>query len=222
MVKWIKTEVRKRIVSAIDPLLRAQGFKYKTSEGFIRKIDGGRQQLANSLVDYNPVFRFSFSLCVRLDAVQRIVNQFSGSPLKYHDSAMTTLTQLEYFGMPPAGSPVQYEVKSEQDLESVLPAVNALISTRVLPFFDEYRDLPSLNRGLNPEGMESRLEPIRFSDRREFDGSNQPYRAMNGVTVAYLSNDVRLPRLIEAYRAQICNCQSHDRQKFEALVNSCK
>jgi hypothetical protein len=55
-------------------------------------------------------------------------------------------------------------------------------------------------------------------DRRKFDATNQPYRAMTGVAVAHLASDPRLSDLIAAYRRQISEMQDDDRQKFENLV----
>jgi len=219
MSTWTKSEVRKLIVEALAPVLGPAGFRFR-KESFVRKIDGGRQELAISLVDYKPVFRFSLVCCTRLDAVEEITNRFSESPEKYHGETLTSMTQLEFFGLPAKpGAGVQYELKSEADASAVLPGVAALVRDRLLPFFEEYRDVAALNRGLNPAGAERLAEPRWPRDRREFDASNQPYRAMAGVAVAHLAGDPRVNKLVAAYRGQIRDLKDHDRQKFEQMVS---
>jgi hypothetical protein len=76
MARWIKGEVRHLISEAVTPVVSADGFRFKkSSEAFVRRIDGGRQELGLPLVDHNPIFEFSFTLCVRLEAVQEIINR---------------------------------------------------------------------------------------------------------------------------------------------------
>lgn len=221
MAAWTKSEVRRAIVDAISPAVSDAGFRYKkAAEAFVRKIDGGRQELGLPLYDYNPVFEFSLTLCIRCDAVQEIVNRFSGALSKYHASTLTSITQLEFLGVTPQPSrSVRFQVQSEAELVAILPGVLELIVQRVLPFFDEYRDLAALNRGLNPAGVEAAASVESGFDRRAFDATNQPYRAMTGVTVAYLANDSRLPALINAYRAQVAPLPETERAKFEQLAS---
>jgi len=110
-------------------------------------------------------------------------------------------------------------VESAAELAATTPGVLTMIRERVLPFFEEYRDVAAVNRGLNPEGAERLFRIVGFPDRREFDATNQPYRAMTGVAVAFLADDPRLSDLISAYRSQISEMQEHDRSKFDNLVN---
>jgi hypothetical protein len=104
-------------------------------------------------------------------------------------------------------------------LMAVMPGVLTMVRERVLPFFEEYRDIAAVNRGLNPEGAERVFRIVGFPDRRAFDATNQPYRAMTGVAAAYLANDPRLDALISAYRSQISEMPEHDRSKFDNLVD---
>jgi hypothetical protein len=221
MARWIKTEVRRLISEALAPVLSGAGFRFqKKSEAFVRKIDGGRQELGVALVDYNPLFEFSFSLCIRLEAVEEITNRFSGSPPKYHPITLTSITQLEFLGVPTeTGKPgVRYRAESESELIAIMPGVLGMVQDRVLPFFEEYRDVAAVNRGLNPEGAEQVFQLAWPPDRRAFDATNQPYRAMAGIAVAHLAGDPRLTALIAAYRAQISQMKEDDRHKFESMV----
>lgn len=221
MSQWIKTEVRRMIVDAVAPVVSPAGFRFeKATQAFVRKIDGGRQELGLPLVDYNPVFRFSFNLCTRFEAVQEITNRFSGALPKYHAMTLTSITQLEFLGLAAGPSNcVDFEVSSEAELMAAMPGVLTMMRERVLPFFEDYRDIAAVNRGLNPEGAERVSRVVDFPDRREFDATNQPYRAMTGVVAAYLADDPRLDALIGAYRSRISDMPEHDRLKFDNLVN---
>jgi hypothetical protein len=216
---WIKTDVRRLIVEAVAPVV-GPGFRFqKRSDAFVRTIDGGRQELGLPLYDFNPVFEFSLTLCIRLDTVQEITNRFSGSPPKYHGATLTSVTQLEFLGLAAVpGRGVLYRAASASELAEVLPAVLTIVRERVLPFFDEFRTVGAVNRGLNPAGAERMLRLPDAPDRRSFDATNMPYRAMTGVAVAHLARDPRLTDLVVAYRAQISAMPEHDRRKFETLV----
>ena len=202
----------------LEPHLAPSGFRYrKKAESFVRRIPDGRQELSLALWGYKPSFEFSFSFSVRLEAAQAITNQFSGALPKYYDITTTSLTQLEFLGLPPNDTgQVRWRVVSESDLIAVLPGVIEVVHQRILPFFAEFQDLAALNRGLNPAGAENLLE--LSSDGSAFDASNMPYRAMAGVVVAHLVADDRLPDLIAAYRSQIRDLLESERQKFENLV----
>ena len=100
MADWKKTEVRRLICEALDPIVGPARFRYvRKSEAFVRKIAGGRQELVLALVDYNPEFWFSFTFCVRLDAVEEIINRFSGTDVPC--DTITSCTQLEHLGVAP-------------------------------------------------------------------------------------------------------------------------
>jgi hypothetical protein len=221
MAQWVKAEVRRMIADALTPVVSPAGFRFKkASEAFIRKVEGGRQELGLPLVDYNPLFEFSFTLCIRLEAVQEITNRFSGSPPKHHSMTLTSITQLEFLGLPAKpGRGVNFAVSSEADLMAVMPGNLTMVRERVMPFFEQYRDIAAVNSGLNPEGAELLFRIVGFPDRRAFDATNQPYRAMTGVVAAYLASDPRFDALVSAYRSQISEMPERDRSKFENLVS---
>lgn len=220
MATWTKSEVRRLIVQALAPAVANAGFRFRTGAGaFVRSIPGGRQELGLSLVDYSPLYEFSFALCVRLEAVQALVNRFSGSPPRYHNNTLTTITQLEFLGLPAEpGRGVVYRVDSESKLLELLPRIVKMIQDRVLPFFEEYRDIQAVNRGLNPKNTVPRRDVTFPPDRRAFDATNQPYRSMTALVVAHLARDPRVPDLVEVYRAQLREASQPDREKFEQLV----
>jgi hypothetical protein len=220
MARWSKPEVRRLMVDAVTPVVRAAGFRYKkTPDAFVRKIEGGRQELVCSLADYNPEFSFFFSLSIRLDAVQEITNRFAETDPEDHSKTMTTLTQLEFFGLRSRqGQGIEFHVKSEATLAAMMRRFLPLVRERFLPFFDEYRDIAAVNRGLNPEGAERDFRMV--GDWRAFDGTYHPSRAMAGVAVAHLAQDPRFAALVRAYRRQIPGLGGASRSQFDNLMRS--
>ena len=214
MADWKKSEVRRFVCEALDPVIGPAGFRYvKKSEAFVRKIEGGRQELVLALVDYNPEFWFSFALGVRLDTVQEIINRFSGI-------AMTSMTQLEHQGLSPEkGLGVWYKVRSLEELWAAMVSTCAMVRERVLPFFEEYKDVRALNRGLNPAGAERAHQLIWPADRRQFDPGNVPYRQMAGIAVAYVARDSRLNDLIAAYGSQLNQLAQDRRSMYQQLAD---
>jgi hypothetical protein len=216
---WNKSAVRSQIAQALEQAVAPAGFRYrKKIDGFVRNIGGGRQELGIALWDHDPLFDFSLNLCVRLEAVQEVVNQFSGSPPRYHEITLTSITQLEFLGVPAEARGVVFSASSESELAKVIGEAIEMVRNRVVPFFDEYRDVASINRGLNPEGAESLTKPPWPHDRSAFDATNQPYRSMAGVAVAHIAGDPRLKELIAAYRAQVAGMAEADRQKLKQMV----
>ena len=94
-----KQEMKNLLLDMLGRVLSGTNFRLKKSEdAYVRKIVGGRQMLGLPLLDYNPEFHFSLTICVRLEAVEETFHRFSGSPPKYHSMSETTITRLDYFG----------------------------------------------------------------------------------------------------------------------------
>jgi hypothetical protein len=145
MAQWTRTEIRRMIVDAIAPVVSAAGFRLKQApEAFVREIEGGGQKLGLSMVEYNADVHFGFYLCVRLNAVEEISNRFCGWPAGAPTNS-TSYTRLEFLGLP-----AYFEVSSEAELAATMPNIVTMVRERILPFFDEYRDVAAVNRGLNP------------------------------------------------------------------------
>lgn len=216
----LKTEVRRRIFDALAPTLADAGFRRRPrAEGFVRAIDGGRQELNVALWDFRPTIEFSLVLCLRLDAVQAILHPHAGTDPRYHGITLTSITQLEHLGL--IGEPgrgVLWRVTSEAELADALVAATAVVRERVLPFFDAHCDLASIHAALNPPGAERITEPVWPLDRRVFDSTNPPYGAIAAVAAASLVGDPRLPALVDAYRGQLRNLTEPDRAKFESIA----
>lgn len=217
-----KSEARKLIQAVLDPIVGPAGFRYSAKEeGFVRKIDGGKQILGLPMWDHEPRIEFSLTMCIRLEAVQAIVNEFMGVLPRHHAVTPTSITQLEHLGLT---SSAAYRATSEAEMARALALATTLLRDRVLPFFERHRDLERVDRGLNPEPAATRWSWLRSmlalgdASRRAFDGSPYPYRAMTGITVACLAGNPRYPTLVQFYRRKVRILLPNERERYERLV----
>lgn len=213
-----KTEVRQMLRERLGAAVAAEGFRARR-DVFVRPIPGGCQSLAVALWDHAPRFEFSVSMGIRLEEVEDLVNPFAGTEAKYRAETLTSLTQLEFLGLTSTpGLGVRFGGDDDASLTRAAQALTEVVTERVLPFFERYHDLRTVEAGLNPPGSEELRTPRLRSDRSRFDDSNEPYRAMRGIATAYLVGQDNLPALIEAYRGQLSQMVPEIRSKFEALA----
>lgn len=169
----------------------------------MRKIADGKQTLFIGIVDYKPEFRFSMALTTRLEEVQQIVNQFSGTTPKYYKTTQTTLTRLDWFVK--TDKPLtQYSVSSAADIVAAVRALAPVIEQQLVPFFDRYQDVQGVDVLLN------QLQPSP-------DRTDMPVRGITALVVARLAGNPRFEELAAKYLAQVQGVPA-TLQKFTRLV----
>jgi hypothetical protein len=198
-----KTEIRDLIYRELAPLL--PGFKPKPrEESFVRTIPDGKQALMVAIVDYRPEYRFSLVLVVRLEPVQQIVNQFSGSPPKYHKLTTTTLTQLGWF-FPGEPHPKQYSVTNEPEVIAAVKQLAPIIQHKILPFLDHYKDVKAIDEMINE------LDPSP-------DSTHMPVHGLTALVAARLAHNPRFEELAAKYLTPV-RSDVPPAPKFTALVD---
>lgn len=214
MTTWNKRRVRQLLYEGLTPVTDVSGFRlHKGSEGFVRKILGGRQHISVALWDFHPEFQFSLTLCTRLDAVESLFHPFAETMPQYYKETVTALTQLEHLGE--EGTPgrgVIYSVTTDEELATVLIAVSKLISGKVLPFLNRHTTLAALDAAMNPEN-------VMATGRQAFDSSHHPYRGMRAVIVAYLNQNPCFEQLVSRYQEEMRSLISSEQIKFDRLVH---
>jgi hypothetical protein len=214
-----KPHIRKRYQERLDRILVPEGFKFSGGH-YRRKIPSGSQTLSLAIFDYRPRFEFTVSLGIRIDEVEDFLVPFTGVREEDRRTTLTTLTQLDHFI--PATDPgrgVLYKCTSEVELQNGLQQLAELVEARIVPFFHHYNSLEAVASGLNPIGAEFLDRPIWPIDHSRFDGSTEPYRAMHGIAVAFLTKDPRLPNLINAYRGQLSGMIVEIQAQYEKLAS---
>lgn len=183
-----KEEMTNLIYQTLGNILSATDFRLKKSkEAFVRQIPGGRQMLGPPLLDYNPEFVFSLVMCIRLDAVEEIFHLFSGSPnAKYQAMSYTTITRLEYF----TGGPTDFKVATADDVTSAGTVLSSVIREKIIPFFDEHKDVSALDTAVNWQ------EP-------GIDITQNPSGAMHSIILAHLAGSQNFDALVAKHRSEM-------------------
>ena len=214
MDTWNKRRARQLLYEGLTPMVAEAGFRpNKASEGFIRKIPGGRQRISVALWEYHPEYQFTLTLCIRLDEVEALCHPFAETPPQYQAETLTSLTQLEHLGEAATlpGRGVIYRVTTEDELAAALIPVSRLVAEKVLPFLDRHTDLASLDAAMNPETAEP-------PDRRAFNSAYHPYRGMTALAAAYLARNPRFEPLVTRYQGEMEGMIPSERAKFDRLV----
>jgi hypothetical protein len=201
-----KQEVRDFIFAGLKEVLAGAGFRLNKREGaFTRSIPNGFQKIYVPLYDFNPVFVFSLTIGIRLDAVEDIFNQFSGAMGPGQAQTTTSLTRLGYFT---DEDPKEYKVSTKEEIDSALADLTPLINSKVLPFLEQYRDVQSLDDAMNTKKLPG------------FDTTILPSHAMHSIILAKLAGNPSLSALVTEYTKSLQNAPPADRERFDRLVSS--
>lgn len=246
-----KPGIRGALNESLGAVLTRGGFRLrKKQEAFVRSIPGGRQLLLVALTERGEYSDFSLVLGIRLDAVETIANKYSNVRRQYQADSLTTLTQLEHFGLEPSpGIGVRIPVAGPGQVSAAVERLTPLLQDQILPFFERYQDVASLNGALHPPTPAAAEEGGRRgwlagllrgrpkgpvptapadpwaqwrAERRAFDSTKHPHRGMRGAVVAHLAGDSRFDVLVEGYRRELREYPEPDRQRFEELVRHLK
>lgn len=200
-----KPEIRDFIYAGLKEILGA-GFRLNKKEGaFTRSIPNGFQRIYVPLYDYNPLFVFSLTIGIRLDAVEDIFNQFSGAMGAGQAQTTTSLTQLDYFTQEIRK---EYEVSTKEEIDSALSDLTPLINSKILPFLEQYQDVQSLDDAINRKKLP------------EFDSTQLLSHAMHSIILAKLANNPSFSALVKEYAKSFEDSQPADRERFDRLASS--
>ena len=245
-----KQDVRQLLYAGLAASLAPGGFRLRTrDERFVRTVPEGQQSLSVALVQAWPGFECTVTLALRLTAVEELVQRILETPPQYAGSTMTTLTQLEHFGLEPKpGRGVWFPIASPEDGAVVVEELRALVQAQLLPFFARYQDLASVAEGVladwapsavaapgpeRPKPLVRLLRPFQrpaaapvaedpwaawTRERRLFNQTLQPHRALKNVAVAHLAGSPHVAAMVESYRRELAPFIESERQQFEELV----
>jgi hypothetical protein len=200
-----KEEVRAQLYQGLEGVFKAQRFRLNKKEGaFARTVPTGFQKVYVPLMDYNPVFIFSLTVGLRLDAAEDIFNRFSGATGEGQKLTLTTITQLSYFTQ---GRPAEYKVTTTTEIEAALAGLRGVIDSRIMPFLDQYQDVKSVDIEVNANKTPG------------FDSANLLMHAMHSVILARLSGNPGYSAVVTGYKASLDNYVATEKDKFLRLVS---
>jgi hypothetical protein len=201
-----KQEISNFIYAGLKEVLAGAGFRLNKREGaFTRSIPNGFQRIYVPLYDFNPVFVFSLTIGIRLDAVEEIFNQFSGAMGAGQAQTTTSLTQLGYFTQEDRK---EYRVSTKEEVDSALSDLTPLINSKILPFLEQYQDVQSLDDAMNKKKLPG------------FDSTFLLHHAMHSIILAKLAGNPSFSALVAEHAKSLANAQPADRERFDRLAAS--
>jgi hypothetical protein len=196
-----KSQVRDLLYAGLGEVVTPTGFLLKKNDAFVRPISGGLNRIYVPLWDYNPVFRFSLTAGIRIDAVEQLFHLCSGAPTAYQKMSSTTLTQLSYFT-----EPDEFELTTPAEITVAVDHLAAIITGKVLPFFDRYSDVTALDQALNG-GADPDLESTQLSSR-----------ALHWVAIAHLAGNPRVEQIAARFAQEMRTFPESEQAKLECLL----
>ena len=190
MAMMNKKYVKNRIRTQIAGILKNEGFKYiKSNERIIRKHEYGFDVIYTRVIDYEPIFQIEYSIAIRLNAVEDVVNKFFGEELfNPKNKPLTTTIASSYDLM--SGTNLSYiEICTEDELEDAIQDLAELTKSKGYAFFQKYKNYAVTN--------ELKKNQI-LND--ETGLSNILRNLMQSLTLMKLCEDTDFDKLCEKYK----------------------
>jgi hypothetical protein len=184
--KYVINKIRTQIVES----LKNEDFIYvKAKERIIRYHEDGFDAVYTRVIDYAPIFQIEYSIAIRLNIVEDIINKFFGEELfNPKGKPLTTTVGLSYDLM--SKTKLNYiEISTEHELESSIQELIELTKDIGYSFFKEYRNLSTTNE-LKKNQILNDKTGLSYILRN----------LMQSLTMMKLCNDPDFDELCEKYR----------------------
>jgi hypothetical protein len=167
----------------LSDVLTGHGFRYRRAdEGFVRRIDAGLQRITVGIADYEPMFDFSPTFAIRLDAVEAIFNLVNEAEARYHGLTTTILVQSDVL----IGKD-EWRAETDDELSTAVKDMTRTIRDQGIPFLDRHTDIRALDLAMNS----TRIPPL--------DSSVSPSREMHSLILAHVANNPDFDSLVRRY-----------------------
>jgi hypothetical protein len=185
-----KKQVTNLVGQGISEGLKEDGFKFiKSKERILREHEVGFDVIYARIIDYNPVFQIEFSIAIRLNAVEEIVNKFLSDEIRNPATNSLTTTIVSSYDMLTNSKENYIEIKNEKELDAAIQSLLVLIKAKGLAFFNKYKNFQVANKYRKDRILndESQLSHILIS-------------LMQSLTLMKLCNDPDFDELSEKYK----------------------
>jgi hypothetical protein len=162
-------------------------FRLKKSERYVRKMPGGKQTLHIVYWDrysssHSPsVLWFEWTLWRRFFTVSLVFPKNANAPPKPFMRSGSFLKRKR----------LTYDLASAEEMSSLFVRLSKLIRAKMIPFFDKYRDLQSIDSLINSNG-----------GRAVYSMDTPPWSAMQSLIVAHLAKNPRFHEVVEEKKRQ--------------------
>jgi hypothetical protein len=185
-----KKQVTNLVRQGVSEGLKEYGFKFiKSKERILREHEAGFDVIYARVIDYNPIFQIEFSIAIRLERVEAIVNNFLDEEIQNPTFNSLTTTIASSYDIMTGTKENCIEIKNEMELEDAIKQLINLLKGYGLEFFNRYRSLQETNL--------LKKKQIRH------DESGLSYiltNLMQSLTLMKLCNDPDFNELSEKYK----------------------
>ncbi|WP_332879683.1 hypothetical protein [Massilia sp. S19_KUP03_FR1] len=145
------------------------------------------------------MFRFTFYVCIRFDAVEDILNPLLARSKEYWGVSRSVTLNLDFF----VGENLSFMVHNLREIETAFVEVEKILQRKVFPMLDECNDLPALERLLNNKIIVRPLES----------------EANAGVVAAALCHKNDFTEIVSRHRYAMNGYIEPIRLRFEMVVS---
>ncbi len=185
-----KKQVSNLVKQGISEALKENGFQFiKSKERILRNHEAGFDVIYARIIDYNPVFQIEFSIAIRLEKVENIINKFLGEDIVNSNYKSLTTTIASSYDMITDSNENYIEIKNEQELNEALQKLISIVKQKGLIFFNKYRNLNTTNQ----------LKKERILNGKS-GSSNNLENLMQSLTLMKLCNDPDFDKLKDKYK----------------------
>lgn len=185
-----KKQVTNLVRQGISEGLKEDGFKFiKSKERILREHEAGFDVIYARIIDYNSVFQIEFSIAIRLNAVEEIVNKFLNDEIRNPAGNSLTTTIVSSYDIMTNSKENYIEIKNEKELEAAIRSLLVLTKDKGLAFLNKYKNFQVANKYRKDRILndESQLSHTLIS-------------LMQSLTLMKLCNDPDFDKLKEKYK----------------------
>lgn len=141
------------LASHLDVFLLEYGFDFRKQKGvFARQFEGGEHRIRLHLNKWpgGKHWEVTFQVQIRFDRVEEILNRYfpdRASKLRETPTLSYWLSRLSLGAVP------DWEVRSEEDVDAIVPRMKDAVRRFVLPWFASLPDLKALEKTLEEKAF---------------------------------------------------------------------
>jgi hypothetical protein len=185
-------ELKDFLFKCLNEKLEPVGFKFsKAKQGFVKETDLGQLWFSFLFYKYAGVKGFEINpvMQIRFEQIEEIFHKESEFSNKDQKGTSTVGCSIENFLAPSDNNSFRKTISSENDITITCNFFYYLFQSIVVPFFNKYNSLESLNELINSHPKENLnlIHPI--------------FRGSKGLIIAHLLKDEDFEQLKKVYGA---------------------
>lgn len=194
--------LKKQCIKALNPIFLPLGFELKNNRidyDYYKNTKLGYQKVSILISTHGGQLGLSMECSVCISAINTICAPYS----TFDASTPTVTASLRDFGFDKDG----YYTNTQQELDNMINIFVSVASQYIIPFFEKYNSINTVDFDLNKEDLHSK---------------DVFYRPFIGITAAALNKNQKFSYWENYYREILKNTSEHRKKKYEDLISLLK